>query len=407
MSALEILGISLLAIFGLLLALALVKGVLFEFRAALAGRRGVAMFENVPNPRPTPGLALCVALDELLLMPMGLLGSMSPLEQYERSSSELDAAVRFYQVNGWLDDPATYFTAPPIPGDVQFREVHRRRGSFEELRFASAWQPHQGEPGGERWRSFHVNDGVLARVLRHGGGPRPWLICLHGQGMGRASDIEILHMRRLHSELGVNVLLPVLPMHGPRWEGLRSDKHFVSNVYPTNNVLGLSQAMWDLRKILAWLREREQATSIGVFGFSLGSYAASLLATLDGDLACVIAVVPSGDLAESLRTSEPALPSRRRKHRTVHDRRSALAHRVVSPLAKPCLVPKERRFIIAGQGDRVAPPPGAVLLWRHWEECTIHWRPRGHLTTGRSAYYDDLIAQILRSSGLVDDGRNG
>ena len=192
----------------------------------------------------------------------------------------------------------------------------------------------------------------------------------------------------------------MLPLHGKRRAGFRPEQQFVSNVYPVNNVIGLSQSMWDLRRLLAWLREHEAAPSIGVLGYSLGSYAVALLSTLDGDLDCVVAVIPSADMAEPLRAVEPLAPSKRRAHRAVHDWRSTVAHSVVSPLARPCLVPRDRRFIVAGQGDHVAPPAGAVLLWKHWEESSILWRPRGHLTTARSAAYDRYLASILGASGL-------
>ena len=63
-------------------------------------------------------------------------------------------------------------------------------------------------------------------------------------------------------------------------------------------------------------------------------------------------------------------------------------------------MPHDRRFIVAGQGDRIAPPAGAAALWRHWEEPSILWRPRGHLTTPGSAAYDDHLTTILTTSGL-------
>ena len=278
--------------------------------------------------------------------------------------------------------------------------MHRRDGAVEIHRFSSDWEPYPDEPGRERWLALAANRNAYAMVLRHEGGPRPWLVAVHGQGMGRLSDIGRLRARQVHEDLGVNVALPVLPLHGSRRAGLRPEQQFVSNVYPVNNVLGLSQSMWDLRRLLAWLREDQAAPSVGVLGLSLGSYACSLLATLDGDLACVIAVVPSGDMAEPLRAAEPLGSSKRRAHRLAHDWRATLLHRVVSPLVRPCLVPKERRFIVAGQGDRVASPAGAASLWRHWDEPEILWRPRGHLTTARSAVYDDYLASVLRSSGL-------
>ena len=373
---------------------------MFAARAARAHRSGTSMIPGVPPPPPSLGLAGAVALDELFMLPMGLLASIIPERAYEEASSELDDAVAFYDSNGWLDDPSSYFATPSAPRDVDVTRVRRRRGSVEVLRFSSDWMPHPGEPGEERWRSFSANREVYTTVLRHEGGPRPWLVAVHGQGMGRLHDIETLRVRHLHEELGVNVALPVLPLHGRRRAGFRPEQQFVSNVYSVNNVLGLSQSMWDLRRLLARLREHEAAPSVGVLGYSLGSYACGLLSTLDRELACAIAVIPSADMAEPLRVAEPLIGRKRRAHRALHDWRSIVAHRVVSPLVQPCLVAKDRRFIIAGQGDQVAPPSGAVLLWRHWEEPSILWRPRGHLTTARSSDYDYHLASILRASGL-------
>jgi hypothetical protein len=364
------------------------------------------MYPDVPNPAPTVALAAAVALDELFNLPIGVLGSIVPARDYEQSSAELDDAVRYYDTRSWLDDPAGYFVTPPTPHDVELRSVSRRRGPLQVMRFASSFEPHPGEPGAGRWQSFASNRDAYAAMLRDDGvrqkgDTHPWLVAIHGQGMGRLADIDFMRLRHIHEELGVNVALPVLPLHGPRRQGFGSEQQFVSGAYPVNNVLGLAQSVWDVRRLLAWLREHERASSIAVYGLSLGSYVASLLSTLDDDLACVIAVVPSGDLADALRSAEPAVPQKRRLHRMVHDRRSALVHRVVSPLAAPCRVPKDRRFIIAGQGDRVARPPGAVLLWRHWDQCAIRWRARGHLTTAVGADHDAHIAGILRTSDLV------
>jgi hypothetical protein len=211
----------------------------------------------------------------------------------------------------------------------------------------------------------------------------------------------MLRVRRLHEELGVNVALPVLPLHGPRSVGFAPDRMFVSNVYPVNNVLGLTQSMWDLRRLLLWLRADQDAPSIGVLGLSLGSYVCALLSTLEADLACVIALVPQADLAGSLRAAEPLLPAKRHQHRALFDERATIVHRPVSPLSGPCVVPRERRFIVAGQADRIASPEGAAQLWRHWDEPSILWRPRGHLTTGRSSTYDRHLSSILVTSGLA------
>lgn len=365
-------------------------------RAAAASRRGVTAREGVPVPVPSVGLGVAAAVDALVAGPMPLLSSLGSAEHYAVASVELDAAVAFYREAGWLDDPGCRHRRPPPPDDVQ----PERLQGIELARFDSGWQPEAGEPGAERWLSLDANQQVPVRLLRHPGAPRPWLVAVHGQGMGRPSDVAMLRVRRLHEELGVNVALPVLPLHGPRACGLSPYRQFASNVFAMNNVLGLTQAVWDIRRLLQWLRDDQQAPAVGVLGLSLGSYVISLLSTLESDLACLIAVVPTSDLAAAMREAAPLTPAKRRLHYQVHDDRSALVHRVVSPLARPCLVPHERRHIVAGLVDGIAPPRGAAQLWQQWDQPSIAWRPRGHVTAWRGKDYDAHIASVLTSCGL-------
>lgn len=370
-------------------------------RVAAARRHDNQLEPDVPAPSLSVGLAAAAALDTLLVLPIPLLASAGSSAHYRRSSDELDAATRYYDRAGWLDDSARRHPAPTICPDVVVESPTGTRTAFAMGRFESGWQPEDGEPGADRWRGFQANSVVPVRLLRHSGGPRPWLIMVHGQGMGRDGDVRMLRARRLHDELGVNVALPVLPLHGPRAAGLAPDRQFVSSVYPVNNVLGLTQAVWDVRRLLRWLRDDQQAPAVGLLGVSLGSYVANLLSTLEGDLACIVAVVPTSDLARSLRDSRPLGASRKRMHAALHDERSVAIHRVVSPLARPCLVPHSRRYIVAGQVDRIAPPAGAAELWRHWDRPSIEWQPRGHLTTWQSGAYDRHIAAVLGESGLL------
>ncbi len=366
-------------------------------RAETARRQGVTTRDDVPVPEPSLGLGVAAAVDALLAAPMPLLSSLGSSEHYAAASAELDAAVRYYGDAGWLDAPQLRHRRPTTPGDVQIGALSP---GMEIARFESGWRPEPGEPGGERWLTFRANQRVPVRLLRHPGGPRPWLVAVHGQGMGRPSDINMLRVRRLHDELGINVALPVLPLHGPRSCGFSPAGQFASNIFATNNVLGLTQSVWDIRRLLQWLREDQRAPSVGLLGVSLGSYVVNLLSTLEGGLACLVAVVPTSDLAASMRDAAPVTPAKRRLHRKVHDYRSELVHRVVSPLARPCLVPHDRRHIVAGQVDRIAPPRGAAQLWRHWDEPSIAWCPRGHVSAWRGAAYDDHIASLLTSSGL-------
>ncbi|CAJ1582891.1 hypothetical protein [[Mycobacterium] wendilense] len=366
-------------------------------RADTARRRGVTTRAGVPVPKPSMGLWMAASVDALLATPMPLLSSLGSADDYAAAAIELEAAVRYYGDAGWLDAPQLRHRRPKPPNNVQISALS---SGMEIARFDSGWRPDPGEPGSTRWRTFRANERVPVRLLRHPGAPRPWLVAVHGQGMGRPSDINMLRVRHLHEKLGINIALPVLPLHGPRSCGFSPSGQFASNIFAVNNVLGLTQAVWDIRRLLQWLRDDQRAPSIGLLGVSLGSYVANLLSTLEGNLACVVAVVPTSDLAASMREAEPVTSAKRRWHREVHDHRSTLVHQVVSPLARPCLVPHRRRHIVAGQVDRIAPPRGAAELWRHWEEPSIAWCPRGHVTAWRGAAYDDHVASVLSSAGL-------
>ena len=58
---------------------------------------------------------------------------------------------------------------------------------------------------------------------------------------------------------------------------------------------------------------------------------------------------------------------------------SAAASAYHSPLNYPPLIPKDRRLIITGLGDRLAPPDQAEKLWHHWDHCDLHWFPGNHV----------------------------
>jgi hypothetical protein len=48
------------------------------------------------------------------------------------------------------------------------------------------------------------------------------------------------------------------------------------------------------------------------------------------------------------------------------------------PLNYTPLVPHDRRMIIGGLGDRLAPPEQARMLWEHWDQPRLHYQPRLH-----------------------------
>ncbi len=138
-------------------------------------------------------------------------------------------------------------------------------------------------------------------MLRHSE-PRPWLVCVHGTEMGRVNlDLTLFRAWHLHEAFGLNVVLPVLPMHGPRAKGLPKGAVFPPGEDVMDDVHATAQAVWDIRRVLAWIRLQQPGAKIGgVNGISLGGYISALVASLDEDLTCAILGVPPANLVSIL-----------------------------------------------------------------------------------------------------------
>ncbi|OBH50841.1 hypothetical protein A5687_12600 [Mycobacterium mantenii] len=354
---------------------------------------------QLPIARPTLALAAQAFRDEIVLTGLKARRPVSRPEVFEHITREVIAALDFYGGKGWLDNPTEFFGEPPVLSELTIRHVRGYRRSFYRLAFDSGYLPHPGEPGAQRWQTYTGNNREYALLLRHPQ-PRPWLVCVHGTEMGRgALDLAIFRAWKLHDELKLNVVMPVLPMHGPRARGLPQGR-----VFPGENVLddvhATAQAVWDIRRLLSWIRMQEPDSPIGLNSLSLGGYIAALVASLESGLTCAILGVPVADLV------------------TVLGRHSGLSHddprrptmklaepigRMVSPLSLTPLVPMQGRFIYAGIADQVVHPREQVIrLWEHWGKPEIVWYPGGHTGFFRSQPVQRFVLAALRQSGLLD-----
>src|SRR5215218_4925490 len=133
------------------------------------------------------------------------------------------------------------------------------------------------------------------------------------------------------------------------------------------------QAIWDLRRLVWWLRESEGASAIGALGHSLGGYTVSLLASLERDLDCVVAGNPAVNPSHLFWTDALAIATHSLSAEGIREETFEALLRPVSPLALEPVVPLERRGIFAGVVDRVVPPVEANSLWRHWDRPRIAW----------------------------------
>jgi len=368
-----------------------------------AGVHSIAIephIEGVPDLELSTAVSAQVALDEALLATMTLTNPLPRTGDHVRIERELAAARELYEARGWLEKPADFHCLPPLLEKPEIRAERARNIDFEHLSFDSDYEPHPDEPGRDRWLGYGANRRAHAWVKRHSGGPRPWLVAIHGYQMGRPLiDLLAFAPEYFHDRLGLNLLLPVLPLHGPRRVRRRSGDGFIG-AEVLDTVHAEAQAMWDIRRLLSWVRAQGEP-GVGVLGLSLGGYNAALLASLDDALRCAILGVPLADFARAMFRHGPALYLQDAAGEGIDQDRTHEVLRVVSPLALDPLVPKEGRFLFAAVGDRLVPADQPRDLWRHWSEPRIEWYQGGHLTFRAHAPVRRLVVEALRGAGLA------
>jgi hypothetical protein len=268
------------------------------------------------------------------------------------------------------------------------------------MSFESGYEPHPDEPGRDRWLGYEPPRTGHAWVMRHHGGPRPWLVCVHGFRMGwPLADFTAFKAAWLHGALGLNVILPVLPLHGQRKIGRRSgDGFFTAHVLDT--VHAEAQAIWDLRRIVGWLRAHGDE-DIGLYGVSLGAYTSALLSGFEGDLACVVAGMPATCFLSLLHRHAPPSVLRAADDAGLCWQSAERTMRVISPLAFASRVPKSRRYVFAGVADRLVPDHHVHDLWNHWQRPALRWFEGSHLSFTWDRTINDHVLEILHDCGLI------
>ncbi|MFP8879674.1 MAG: hypothetical protein VCE43_09610 [Myxococcota bacterium] len=395
-------------VIGVILALAAVLVVGFWSGLALIGLwtlgflgcgghalRLEAPTEGIPAPIRSVAMSAQVGFDEALLASMVAFMPFPSRSDIARIAGEVTAAREMFDSKGWLAEPLGYHPPPPPLESPTLRPARSHGSDYDHMSFDSGYRPHPDEPGAERWHSYVGNRTAHAWVLRHHQENRPWLVCIHGYQMGSAGiDLLAFPPARLHHELGLNLLVPVLPLHGSRKAGRRSGDGFLTGDI-MDSVHAEAQAMWDIRRMLGWVREQGEA-SVGVLGYSLGGYNAALLATLDDELACAIAGIPLADIPGVVMRHGPAVELQRAVENGLGEAQMREVMRVVSPLVLKPRVPVDGRFIFGAVADRLVPSAQVRDLWEHWDQPRIEWYQGAHITFRAHAGVRGLIDEGLR-----------
>lgn len=360
-------------------------------------RRGDQRYPEIPTRWMTFGTAASVLLDELVLAFMATTRLDADGATFDRIARETRTANAALEAAGIFENPARLHPEPAAPR-VKTRSETYRGIRYQDVSFESEYAPVIDLPGTTRWLSTTNNQIAHSYVLRHRT-PRPWLVNLHGFGMGNPSDLLALRALHYHRDLGLNVIQPVFPVHGPRSGGPEGEQALTLDFL--NNLHSVSQAIWDTRRIMAWARAEHGATSFSLHGVSMGGYVSALLAGLVDDLECVIAGVPTVDLAWVMRRNVPDDERPALEERALLGDMADRIHEAISPLSFEPRLPRSRRFVYAGVVDRMATPGQAHRLWTHWGRPGVLWYRGSHLGFAWSREVRKFIDDALRSSGVT------
>lgn len=374
------------------------------FSEGWAAYTGSIQWKDVPPLEPSLRLVGESVMDQTFGLFVALATGVPPPEQIRRANVDLHRMREFLERGGWLGSPLGFHQTPSAPSEWTLRDEVAWHGTtrqpYQHLEFPSGYRPHFGDPGGREWLAREGNHTEHAYVLEHPGEPRPWLVCVHGFSMGTPMvNFMGFDVERLHHELGLNLIFPCLPLHGPRSEGAFSGGDLLQPDY-VSVVHTFAQGVWDVRRTIRWVRERG-APKVGLYGISMGGHNVSIVAGLEPDLECVIAGIPAVDFPSLARDNQPYIYERVNEELEVPWETVRAVSHVVSPLSFHPQLPREKRFIYAGTADRVARPIHARSLWRHWDRPDICWFSGGHVLAIVNDEARSFVEKALRSSGMV------
>jgi pimeloyl-ACP methyl ester carboxylesterase len=302
-----------------------------------------------------------------------------------------------------LGAPSRFF---PAPGEPQATLSRVGDGPLDTQVIDLSY-PSEYEPFLPAARDLHLrwteNQTAHARWWTSGRG-RPTIVLLHGWGGGHHWVTERAFTVPYWLRHGYDVVAFVLPFHGARAPGMhpmRSGALFPSpNPMRTNE--GFGQAIFDLRGLSRFLRGRG-AAAVGAMGMSLGGYTAALWASVAGTddaggVDFAVAMIPAVSLGRLMWRHGEHSPERVRALRAgLTEDLLVDAFRVHTPTTRPARLSRDRRFVIAGRGDRITPPEQSDALARHWG-VDVRWFDGGHLAQlGRG----DPIREVRRELGKL------
>jgi len=357
----------------------------------LLGRLGSAALHAV-------GPAVASGVDVIASRALMYRSSAAVSRSASESKGPAERVVALRAIAAAYGDPALYTTPALLFGEPRRIEPSQRDvGRFDrggvigdviDLAWPSRLGPYLTSLDA-RVREVTENHTARARWIRgRGAGARPLAILVHGYRGGsfpfeeRAWPIAAL-LRR-----GLDVVLAQLPHHADRARPKSAPRFPGSDPRMTNE--GFAQAIRDLRDLVQWGRGRG-APAVIAAGMSLGGFSVSLLGTVE-PLDFLVPFIPLVSLADTARDGG-RLVGTPAEQMTQHEALSD-AYRVVSPLSRPPLLPKERVLVVGAVGDRITPLEHARRIAAHFDADLVTF-PGGHLLQlGRGAGFRAILERL-------------
>ncbi len=344
-------------------------------------------------------LVAAAGADEVVLTLMRQLHTPGGDDAFTPAAVEVPPLVELLEGAGVFADPASYHQAPRVP-DLEWTSRSAIGRPYEHVTFRSPYAPPSSVPGASRYAEQTDNTVAHAWIVRQDG-PAPWVVCVHGAGMGDpVIDLVVFRAHALHRQ-GFNVAITVLPHHGPR--GVARFEGSFPSVDVVMNLHGAAQAIADVRAVLAYITARGERAAL--HGLSLGGYVAAAVAALEPSLRAVVVGVPVVNLARLMRSHTPARNADDPDYAEMFERAAGF-EAVTSPihLGRPATAV---RRIYAGRADRLVPTDQVDELVEHWGMDDAAWYTGGHLGFMTAPTARRCLEDALVDAGLAQphDGR--
>ena len=180
---------------------------------------------------------------------------------------------------------------------------------------------------------------------------------------------------------GVAALFVKLPYYGPRRQPGVSIRMISQD--PRQTVRGMTQAVLDIRRAVAWLGQQDEidAKQLGIFGISLGGITASLAATAEPRLTKICPLLAGGDIA-AIAWESPQMAKVRKRWIQQGGTRETLVElmKTIDPVTYGKNVHGRKILMLNARNDKVIPRECTDALWHSFGEPEIIWYDAGHYT---------------------------